>query len=337
MNDPYYKNHASVWCSGVGASGVILLVAAVAWWAATTFTLPLMVIGILCGMTVLRGAVRDYVVPATSIMRGTVLRWGVALIGVRLNFSEAVAVGWQAAFLVLLTGLVSLVVGVRVARWLGLSSGCSIVSACGVSICGVSAAMAVSAALPRSEVHEKELAVIVVSITFLSTSAMLSYPLVLDLLGLNETIAGVVLGASLHDVAHVVAAGYGISDKAGAIAVVTKLLRIMLLLPIVTLIGFQARSRGAEGSVAGPPLVPPFLLFFIALLALNSIGALPPPFINALTLTSRFCLLLAMVSIGASVSLSGLLSEGWRPLAAMSLQTLFLACVVVCAVFVLLP
>jgi uncharacterized membrane protein YadS len=121
-----------------------------------------------------------------------------------------------------------------------------------VAICGASAALAVSSVLPKSETLEQNTILVIIGVATLSSLAMIGYPILAAQLGLADISAGLFFGGSIHDVAQVLGAGYAISEDAGEVATVTKLLRVALLFPIVSLIALWvgARHSGARASLA---------------------------------------------------------------------------------------
>jgi uncharacterized integral membrane protein (TIGR00698 family) len=191
-----------------------------------------------------------------------------------------------------------------------------------VGICGASAAMAISAVLPRHAHAERNTIFAVIAVTTLSTIAMVVYPIVAAAIGLDEQAAGIFLGGTIHDVAQVVGAGYGISTEAGDVATVTKLFRVAMLVPVV--FGLSLVYGRREGTGRRPPL-PLFVVAFCLLVAANSFGlvpAAPQAFLNEL---SRWCLVAAIAALGVKTSLKALMTVGAVPVSLMVAETLFIA------------
>jgi uncharacterized integral membrane protein (TIGR00698 family) len=177
-----------------------------------------------------------------------------------------------------------------------------------VAICGVSAAIAVAAIIPAGRLEERRLLGVVVGVTALGTLSMLLYPPLLAALDYSTLDSGLLLGASIHDVAQAAAAGYLVSDSAGDVATLTKLLRVALLAPLVLLFSVLLRSRDSSTGE-----FPYFLLGFLTLFGLNSLGWLPAGVREVLVAASHICLLLAMAALGMRTSLGELLAQGWKP------------------------
>jgi uncharacterized integral membrane protein (TIGR00698 family) len=175
----------------------------------------------------------------------------------------------------------------------------------------------------------------VVGVTTLSTIAMVTYPLLVKVLGLDHATAGVFLGGTIHDVAQVVGAGYIISPETGDISTVVKLMRVAMLVPAVLAFSLLFRqAHGAEG--AGKlPMLPGFLLAFVALVLVNSLGLIPTAVATAASDLSRWCLVTAIAALGIKTSLEKLAVVGWKPVALMAGETVFLAVLVLAAVLLL--
>jgi len=164
-------------------------------------------------------------------------------------------------------------------------------------------------------------------VTALSTVAMIAYPLIVASFDMSPTASGVFLGATIHDVAQVVGAGYLMSDEIGDVATFTKLLRVSTLVPVVLIIALIAARWGKtpfDTSPSGFPL-PSFLVAFIIIVCINSAGFIVAEISSFMVETSRWCLILAMVGLGMKSSFKELADMGWRPLALMVAETLFLA------------
>ena len=180
--------------------------------------------------------------------------------------------------------------------------------------------------LPRGQHHERDTSFAVIGVTALSTIAMVVYPVIVSLMGFNAHQAGIFLGATIHDVAQVVGAGYSMGKDAGDTATVVKLLRVAMLLPVILILSLMFRERAnVRDNATRPPLLPWFAVAFGVLVALNSLVALPKPLLVAAGDTSRFALVLAISAIGMRTSLKELTVLGMRPVMLMLAETMFLA------------
>jgi uncharacterized integral membrane protein (TIGR00698 family) len=194
-----------------------------------------------------------------------------------------------------------------------------------VAICGASAALAISSVLPKSDSRERDTVFTVIGVTTLSTMAMVIYPIIIAFFGLDHAAVGMFLGGTIHDVAQVVGAGFSVSEETGHVATFTKLLRVAMLVPVVMALSVLFHARG--DSTAGRRL-PGFLVVFVLLVAANSAGVIPEPVLAALKGISRWCLVTAIAALGMKTSLKAMAAVGWRPIALMVAETVFLAGIV---------
>ncbi len=264
-----------------------------------------------------------------------VLRLGVALLGVRITLTQVTELGLTVALTLVAAVILTIGVGVWLARRLGLGREEGLLSGGSVAICGASAALAISAVLPQTKANERFTLLAVVCVTVLSTVAMIVYPLLIQWMGMGAGAAGVFLGGTIHDVAQVVAAGLIVSPEAGDTATLVKLFRVMLLMPVVMCIAFLYRHNAQHTSAKAdrPPLLPGFLMAFVALMLLASTGVFSPQVIEAATNASRTCLVLAIAAAGIKTSLEELLQLGWRPLLLFGAETFFIMACVLLAVW----
>lgn len=292
---------------------------------------PVILYALLMGMALNYLSTEGSCVAGIQFCAKTVLRFGIALLGARITVEQLLGLGPMPILIVLVGVPSTIVFGAFLGTRLGLSKEKSVLTGASVGICGASAALAVSAVLPQNKDAERNLIFTVVCVTALSTVAMIAYPLIVSSLELSPEAAGVFLGATIHDVAQVVGAGYMMSDEIGDIATFTKLLRVSVLVPVVIVISLIAAKWGVDqaASATSKSPLPLFLLGFIFVVVMNSAGAIPPLVATTMVETSRWCLVLAMVGLGMKSSFKELAEMGWRPLALMVGETLFLAVLVV--------
>lgn len=267
-----------------------------------------------------------------------VLRIGVALLGARISFEMVTGLGLPTVLLIAGAVFATIAFGLLTARLAGFQYRFGFLSAGAVAICGASAAIAIAAVLPRDERSEDRLVFTIVGVTVLSTVAMIAYPPVTNFFGLSDYVAGVFLGATIHDVAQVVGAGFSISNEAGETATLVKLLRVSMLAPIV--IGAAiiirlvsaARERSSTSSDGAetangtrPPLMPGFVVVFILLAAINSLFAVPPLLTQIAATLSGWLLLLAIAAVGLKTRLGDVVKVGKPAAALLIAQTLFIA------------
>jgi uncharacterized integral membrane protein (TIGR00698 family) len=264
-----------------------------------------------------------------------VLRWGVALLGLKITAAQVQAMGWQPVAMVTSAVVATVAFGIGTARLLGFKQFFGLLTGGAVGICGASAALAISAAFPQHPQRERATLFAVIGVTTLSTLAMVLYPLVVRLLGLDAFEAGFFLGGTIHDVAQVVGAGYSMGSDTGDTATVIKLMRVAMLVPVIAFAAWmthrqQNQEAAAEGAVKPlrPPLLPWFVVMFIVVMVLNSVGVLPRYVVNAGNDMSKGFLVASMAAIGMKTQLKEVVSVGWKPVLLMVLETAFLAVLV---------
>ncbi|HAT86747.1 MAG TPA: putative sulfate exporter family transporter [Rhizobiales bacterium] len=265
------------------------------------------------------------------------LRLGVALLGVRINADLLILLGWQVVLLVVLGVIATITFGLVISRFFGFSYRFAFLSSGAVAICGASAAMAIAAILPKDERSEEHLIFTVVGVTLLSTLAMIVYPILGAVLGFDDRVTGIFIGATVHDVAQVVGAGFSVSEETGNVATLVKLLRVVMLAPIVVIAALVIRSLSKSSEVDGkrPPLVPVFVLGFIVLAALRTAGFVPENVVEAASQASRWLLLTSIASVGLKTMPKEVMNVGFPAVALLVAETAFLAVLVGIALGVL--
>ncbi|MEM9581672.1 MAG: putative sulfate exporter family transporter [Pseudomonadota bacterium] len=262
----------------------------------------------------------------------TVLRFGVALLGVRISFEMAANLGWYMVALVIVGVIATIGFGMLVARLFGHGPRFAFLSAGSVAICGASAAMAISAILPKDERTEERLVFTVVGVTLLSTVAMILYPIFADMIGFETQLAGVFLGATIHDVAQVVGAGFSMSEETGDVATVVKLIRVAMLAPVILVASLVIRKYvTVEHAAERPPIVPLFVVAFVVLVTLNSFGLFPAVAIALAAEVSRWALLTAIAAVGLKTSLRDVIDVGGAAIALLVVETVFIAALTIIA------
>ena len=273
--------------------------------------------------------------PGVEFCSRQLLRLGVGLLGARITAAQIAALGWFTAGVVIVAVISTLACGTLLARRFGLSRAQGVLSGGAVAICGASAALAIAAVLPREKHGDRFTLMVVISVTVMSTAAMVLYPLLVRALGLPPELAGLFIGGTIHDVAQVVGAGYTLGAQAGDAATIVKLFRVAMLAGVVLAVSlaFRAeRERGEPVHAARQPLVPWFLWLFAALVLLNSAGGLSAALQQGLNWTSRACLVLAIAALGMKTSFMQLAQAGWRPIALILIETLWMAALVLAAI-----
>jgi uncharacterized integral membrane protein (TIGR00698 family) len=268
----------------------------------------------------------------------TLLRAGVVLLGLRIALGDLAILGWQTALMLAGAIFTTIVLGVFLAKTLGLQKRFGALTGGSVAICGASAALAISTILPKGKNHERDTLLTVIGVTAMSTIAMIVYPILSAQLGMNETDAGIFLGGTIHDVAQVVGAGYSVSENAGDMATLTKLVRVAMLMPVVLIMMlvikrfYKSNGQAGEGDIPSMPL---FLVGFIVLMLLNSFVSLPTFVIETGTQISRFFLVVSITAIGMKSNLGKLAEVGVLPIVMIVTETLWIALLILGYLFLM--
>lgn len=281
---------------------------------------PTMLYALLLGMAFHFIASEPRVAPGIDVAARTLLRLGVGLMGARLTLGQIAALGMTPIVIVVICVAGTIGFGLASARVMRRHWGFGMLSGGAVAICGASAALAISAALPKDGPREKEVLFTVVAVTTLSTVAMIVYPLLFTALGFDETETGMLIGATIHDVAQVVGAAYAVSDVAGETATLVKLMRVALLPVVVGSLWLLSRRSGAGAPVS----LPSFLVLFCLLVALNSIGLVPAAVAGALSDLSRWLLVIAIAALGMKTALGDMFALGSTSFLVIVATTFFL-------------
>lgn len=288
---------------------------------------PIMLFALLLGMAMNFLSLEGPCGPGIELAAKQLLRLGVALLGLRITYTQIAALGWGPVLLVVGSVVVTILVGVALARLAGFKTPFGALTGGAVAICGASAALAISTVLPNHERKEQATLFTVIGVSALSTLAMVVYPMVAHALGFSDHVTGLFLGATIHDVAQVVGAGYGVSSETGDTATVVKLMRVAMLMPVIVVLAAMYRNQQPAGGER-PPLLPWFVVVFAVLVVLGSLGWVPAIVQSAGNDASRWCLVIAISAIGIKTRMAEIVTVGIRPIALMVGETLFLVALV---------
>ncbi|HYI88955.1 MAG TPA: putative sulfate exporter family transporter [Beijerinckiaceae bacterium] len=308
---------------------------------ATVFPIPAMVIALLLGIALNGLASQKAFEPGLAWCVKKLLRIAIGLLGIRIALGDIVDLGLGVALLVVLAMVLTVAAGIRLARFFQLDLGYGALAGAATAVCGASAALATATVVPNYPQKGADVTFTVVAANAVSTLVMVAYPPLCLLLGLDAQTTGIMLGATIHDMAQVVGAGYAVSEPVGNSAVIVKLFRVFLLLPMVLAIGWYfMRQRGEAGEAKVP--VPVFALVFLALCLVNSLALLAPglapiygPVKSVIVTASNWGLLLAIAALGLGTSLTAILRIGWRHIAVFTGTTLVILGVVTAGLLVL--
>ncbi len=287
--------------------------------------LPATVIALIIGVALYGFASKAQFQPGMTFCVKKLLRWVIGLLGLRIALGDILGLGAGTILIVVVSMALTIASGLALARLLGRPAGFGALAGAACAVCGASATLATATVVPDYKEKSADVAFTVVMANAISTVVMLAYPVLCLWLGLSQQTTGIMLGASIHDMAQVVGAGYAVSETAGNAAVVVKLFRVFLLLPVVLIIGWWLVGRAAaEGGLQAKVPFPLFALGFIALCLINSAMMTFPAFAASLgyvtlkswlVTASNWGLLIAIAALGLGTSLKSILSIGWRHMA----------------------
>ena len=246
------------------------------------------------------------------------LRAGIILYGAKITFAKILGIGLPGLLTDLYVVASTLTFGFALGRALGLSEALVTLISTGSAICGCSA-VAATQPIINAEAHEVAAAVGVVVLC--GTSAMFSYPLMFKLLpalAADPRLMGIYTGATVHELAGVVAAGNAMGAEVASTAVVTKLLRVFLLEPWIIALYYlgigQSKARAGSSSAKAGKGVPWFAFGFIGVATVNSVWGIAPALQRAFTTLSACFLGSAMAALGLDTDLVKVKSLGWKPI-----------------------
>ncbi|MFF2388146.1 YeiH family protein [Agromyces sp. NPDC058104] len=269
--------------------------------------------------------------PGLAFAAKPLLRLGIVLLGLQLVLGDILALGPG-----MIAVVIAIVVGgigatLLIGRWLGIGATQRLLIACGFSICGAAAVAAVDGVV---DAEEEEVVTAVALVVVFGTLMIPLVPFVAGLIGLDDRQAGMWAGGAIHEVAQVVAVGGALGGTALGVAVVVKLARVLMLAPVMAVIGLQRRralatAEGGHGADAPgrrrtakqPPLVPLFVVGFVVMVVIRSLGVVPPAVVAGAGVAQTILLAAAMFALGTGVRFSMFRRVGVRPFALAGAST----------------
>lgn len=252
--------------------------------------------------------------PGVTFSMRRLLRFAIILLGLQLTASQLVEVGASGLAIIALTLTATFLFTVQLGRLIGVDRQLSELIAAGTSICGASAVIATNTV---TRAPDEDVAYAVACVTVFGSIAMFVYPLLPGILHLDPHAFGLWSGASIHEIAQVVAAAFQDGRDAGEFGTIAKLARVTMLAPVVMSLGFmaarQARRGGGGQSTAQAPL-PWFVLGFIALVGVNSLVTIPAEMRSVIVTLTTFLLAMALAAMGLETDIRKLYAKGLRPL-----------------------
>lgn len=300
---------------GLGLTGAIALIAALLHKLPVISNFSPMIVAILIG-TVFHNVVGTPAMakPGVAFSMRRILRLAIILLGLQLTAAQVAAVGFGGVAIIVAGLVCTFAFTVLMGRVLKVDAKLAELIAAGTSICGASAVICTNTV---TEAPDEDVVYAVACVTVFGSLAMFLYPLLPGLLQLDAHAYGLWTGASIHEIAQVVAAAFQDGQQAGQFGTVAKLTRVMMLAPMVIALGFIAARKARHAAPAekrkAPPL-PWFVLGFIAMVALNSLFPLPVSMKPTAVAVTTFLLSMALAAMGLETEIRKLRAKGLRPL-----------------------
>ena len=277
-----------------------------------------MIVGIILGMLYansLRNNLPETWVPGIQFCSKRVLRFGIILYGFRLTFQDVTAVGIPAVIIdaIIVGGTIGL--GMLIGRLMKMDRGITLLTSVGSAICGAAAVLGAESAI-RTKPYKT--AVAVSTVVIFGTLSMFLYPILYrnGIFALSPEQMGIYAGSTIHEVAHVVGAGNAMGDEVASIAIIVKMIRVMMLVPVLLIIAWAvakaAAANGSEGE-KGKINIPWFAILFLVVIAFNSFDLLPESVVSFINTFDTFLLTMAMTALGAETSIEKFKKAGAKP------------------------
>ena len=250
-------------------------------------------------------------VPGAKLASGVVLQASVVVLGAGLSLAQVVHVGGASLPVMLGTLAIALAGSWLLGRVVGVDAESRTLIGVGTGICGASAIAAVSSVTRPKDAH---VAYAMGTIFTFNVAAVLIFPVLGRLVGMTGHQFGLWSGTAVNDTSSVVAAAYSFGHGAGPYAIVVKLTRALMIVPITIALALLRARRDGQGSGLSWRVVPPFIVLFVVAAALNSAGAIPPGWHHALTTLGTFLITVALGGIGLQLRVAEVRKAGTRPL-----------------------
>lgn len=304
---------------------VAVLIAVASKFLSNNYEVPAMLMAILIGMSLNFLSEDKKCEKGINFSSKNILYLGIILLGSRITFENILSININITFLIILAVILTILFSILFLRLFGFQYRFGILIGGAIAICGASAALAISSVLPKDERSDERLTFVILGVTVISTICMIFYPILANFLEMDNVSAGIFFGATIHDVAQVIGAGFTLSDETGDTATIIKLFRVTLLFPVVILISLLSyRYKSNNDSNNKPPLVPYFIIFFIIMVITNSLNLIPLNLQFYLNEISSWFLLIAISAVGTKTRLQSLRIIGFIPILSMITVTLFL-------------
>lgn len=274
-----------------------------------------MIVGIVLGMiyaNTLRAALPATFTPGIQFCSKRILRLGIILYGFRLTLQDVTEVGIPAIIVDALMVTITICGGVMVGKWLKMDKEISLLTSVGAGICGAAAVLGAESAL---RVKPYKTAVAVSTVVIFGTISMFLYPVLYrnGVFSISPELMGIFTGASVHEVAHVVGAGNAMGESVGSVAIIVKMIRVMMLVPVLLIISYTIARKASGSDAPGKINTPWFAILFLVVIVLNSFIPLSDSVRNGINTFDTFLLTMAMTALGAETSFDKFKKAGSKP------------------------
>lgn len=277
-----------------------------------------MIVGIILGMLYansLRNNLPETWVPGIQFCSKRILRIGIILYGFRLTFQNVVEVGIPAICIDAIIVAVTICGGVLIGRLMKMDRGIALLTSVGSGICGAAAILGTESAI---KVKPYKTAVAVSTVVIFGTIAMFLYPILYrnGILDLTPQEMGIFTGSTVHEVAHVVGAGNAMGKEVSDPAIIVKMIRVMMLVPVLLIISYsvmRAAVKSGDASGRGKISMPWFAILFLVVIGFNSLNLLPAGLVDFINTFDTFLLTMAMTALGAETSIDKFRKAGAKP------------------------
>lgn len=278
-----------------------------------------MVVGIILGMIYansLRNNLPDAWVPGIAFCSKKILRLGIILYGFKLSFQDVMAVGLPAIIIDAIVVTVTISLGILIGKMLKMDRSIALLTACGSAICGAAAVMGVDGAI-RPKPYKT--AVAVATVVIFGTLSMFLYPILYrtGVFALPASQMGIFAGSTIHEVAHVVGACNAMGAAVSNTAIIVKMIRVMMLVPVLLIIAFftakDLAGRNQGETEKAKITIPWFAILFLVVIGFNSLGLLPESIVSFINTLDTFLLTMAMTALGAETSIDKFKKAGFKP------------------------
>ncbi len=289
-----------------------------------------MIVGIILGMLYansLRNNLPETWVPGIQFCSKRILRIGIILYGFRLTFQDVLAVGLPAIFIDTIIVTTTILGGILIGRMLKMDRGIALLTSIGSGICGAAAILGAESTI---QTKPYKTAVAVSTVVIFGTISMFIYPILYHngtfVLSANEM--GIFTGATLHEVAHTVGAGNTMGKEISDVAIIVKMIRVMMLVPVLLITSFMvsqpAIKAGEQNGSMKKVSIPWFAIGFLAVIGFNSFDLLPQSLTAFINNVDTFLLTMAMTALGAETSIDKFRKAGAKPFVLASILYIWL-------------